>query len=183
MRRNPCGWFQTRLPLLAGDDLVGPERRDVERHLVSCSDCRQRLESLEGALGVLHIAAAVPSSAPASTVSVWPPLARQIRESRRTTPTAWPRRVAWPVAGLAASVLIAVGALALTWPEKLNRTQSVAGSLPAPAVGKPVVTAQENTSKLEDSSSDAQTARASTEPTFRGHSTAQPDPNEAQPTR
>jgi hypothetical protein len=46
MRRNPCGWFQARLPLLAGNDLVGPERREVERHLIGCAGCRQRLESL-----------------------------------------------------------------------------------------------------------------------------------------
>ena len=36
MRSPRCKWVRDRLPLLAGDDLVGPDRRRVESHLVGC---------------------------------------------------------------------------------------------------------------------------------------------------
>src|SRR5207302_275831 len=103
-------WVRTRLPLLAGGELVGLERRRVERHLIGCPGCRQRHQALREALGILREAA---SHAPArlDTPSLWPALARQIRESRRPSPTwtpAWPRAWAWPVLGIASGLLVAV---------------------------------------------------------------------------
>jgi hypothetical protein len=77
-----CRWVRARLPLLAGQELMGFERRQVERHLISCGDCRQRRAALANTLEILHAAGAEsPTSAEAS--SLWPALALQIRESRR----------------------------------------------------------------------------------------------------
>ena len=120
MWHDRCAWVRARLPLQAGDELVDLDRRLVERHLIGCADCRDRLEALRGTLGVLQ-AAAERSSAAAETPSLWPALARQIRESNRpATPAqtwdrvaswapAWPRLAAW--SAVAAVVLgLLVGA-------------------------------------------------------------------------
>jgi hypothetical protein len=77
-----CRWVRARLPLLAGQELVGFERRQVERHLIGCADCRQRRASLSDTLEVLRTAGAQ-SPAKAEAPSLWPALALQIRESRR----------------------------------------------------------------------------------------------------
>lgn len=113
---NLCGWVRHRLPLMAADDLVGPDRRLVERHLIGCSGCRHRLEGLQSALNVLHQAAQVPGPAEVPAPSLWPALARQLREARRpTSPPAWvrlwPHLLAWSGFGLAAGLLVALGLL------------------------------------------------------------------------
>lgn len=77
-----CLWVGDRLPLLAGGELTGADRRKAERHLIACPGCRRRRESLAGALGVLHAAGRVPVGAGADAPSLWPALARQIREAR-----------------------------------------------------------------------------------------------------
>jgi hypothetical protein len=77
-----CRWVRARLPLLAGLELVGFERRQVERHLIGCSECRQRRALLSKALEVLHTAGAQSPTKPEAP-SLWPALALQIRESRR----------------------------------------------------------------------------------------------------
>ena len=77
-----CRWVRDRLPLLAGDDLVGPDRRRVESHVVGCPECRRRRETLGQALLVLEDASASSPARP-DAPSLWPDLARQIRESRR----------------------------------------------------------------------------------------------------
>ena len=81
--RNPrCRWVRDRLPLLAGDDLVGPDRRRVESHLVGCPECRRHRVALGHALRALETASASSPARP-DAPSLWPDLARQIRESRR----------------------------------------------------------------------------------------------------
>src|SRR5438874_1450647 len=95
-----CKWVRDRLALLVGDDLRGPDRRRVERHLIGCLPCRQHQAALGQALQTLRTAAATPP-APPDAPSLWPALARQIRESRRPVPTstfsfAWPLSFAWP---------------------------------------------------------------------------------------
>jgi hypothetical protein len=82
MNKYRCRWVRARLPLLAGDELAGSERRRIERHLIGCSGCRQRRAVLTNALDILH-AAAVQSPVGPEAPSLWPALARQIRESRR----------------------------------------------------------------------------------------------------
>ena len=84
-----CRWVLDRLPLLAGGDLTGADRRKVERHLIACAGCRRRERSLTGALGVLQAASALSPVGPASEPpSLWPALARQIREARHE-PASW----------------------------------------------------------------------------------------------
>jgi len=62
---------------------MGADRRKVERHLIACAGCRQHERSLVGALSVLHAAAAQALAAGGDEApSLWPALARQIRESR-----------------------------------------------------------------------------------------------------
>src|SRR6478736_4011665 len=78
-----CRWVRDRLPLLAGGELMGADRRKVERHLIACAGCRQHERSLVGALGVLQaVAAQSPAAGADEAPSLWPALARQIRESR-----------------------------------------------------------------------------------------------------
>jgi hypothetical protein len=80
-----CRWIRDRLPLLVGDDLVGLERRKVERHLIACLPCRKERATLTNALGALHAAAAespVQATRSSASTSLWPALERQIRESK-----------------------------------------------------------------------------------------------------
>lgn len=105
-----CKWVRDRLPLLAGGELLGLDRRRVERHLIGCPRCRQDREALGQALDVLH-AAATRSPARPDAPSLWPALARQIRESRRPAPAvslAWPRFVLWPAFGMGFALLAAL---------------------------------------------------------------------------
>jgi anti-sigma factor RsiW len=83
-----CQWVRDRLPLVVGDDLRGPDRRRVERHLIGCPQCRQHQTALGQALETLRAAAALtPAQVQPDAPSLWPALARQIRESRRPVPT------------------------------------------------------------------------------------------------
>jgi hypothetical protein len=121
--RNPrCRWVRDRLPLLAGDDLVGPDRRRVESHLIGCPECRRHRVALGLALRALETASASPLARP-DAPSLWPDLARQIRESRRSRrgPTFDfdlfnfrfdpPRVGFWPAFGLVLGMLATVGAM------------------------------------------------------------------------
>ncbi len=116
---NPrCRWVRDRLPLLAGDDLVGPDRRRVESHMVGCPECRRRREALGHALLVLETASTSSPARP-DAPSLWPDLARQIRESRRPHrgPTfgfgfAPPRVRFCPAFSLILGLLAAIGATA-----------------------------------------------------------------------
>jgi anti-sigma factor RsiW len=85
---NPrCHWVRDRLPLLVGDDLRGLDRRRVERHLIGCPQCRQQHASFDQALETLRRVAATPPAPRSDAPSLWPALARQIRESRRPSPS------------------------------------------------------------------------------------------------
>jgi anti-sigma factor RsiW len=116
-----CQWVRDRLPLLVGDDLRGLDRRRVERHLVGCSQCRQHQTALSQALETLRTAAGTPLVAPEAP-SLWPALARQIRESRRPVPAAtfpfpsplafafaWLRVNPWPALGFGLGLLTTIG--------------------------------------------------------------------------
>jgi hypothetical protein len=97
-----CRWVRDRLPLLAGGELAGGDRRKVERHLLACPGCRERKASLVGALAALHAAAGhspagVGVGTGAEAPSLWPALARQIREARHEpTPLAFPSLFSGP---------------------------------------------------------------------------------------
>jgi anti-sigma factor RsiW len=110
-----------RLPLLVGEDLRGPDRRRVERHLIGCPQCRQHQAALGQALETLRTAAVTPLVAPEAP-SLWPALARQIRESRRPVPAAtfpfhsplafafaWLRVNPWPALGFGLGLLMTIG--------------------------------------------------------------------------
>lgn len=134
-----CRWVRLRLPLAAGDDLVGPDRRWVERHLARCEECRGRLESLRAALGALQTAAAEPPVAESPAAPIWPELQRQIRESRRPAPTRW--------AGLALPIAAALAVTAgVAWSARLDRrlhrgaTARLAAPAPAAAPARPPAT-------------------------------------------
>ncbi len=142
---NPrCKWVRDRLPLLAGDELVGFDRRKVERHLIGCPKCRQHRIALADALDILHAASAHSPSQP-DAPSLWPALARQISESRRPAPApalsaAWPRWGGWsPVLGLSGlGLLAAIGmAVVLVRPTPPAPADSIAQFRPtaAPAIG------------------------------------------------
>lgn len=81
-----CRWFRDRLPLLAGGELTGRDRREVERHLITCSGCRDHERSLSASLAALRSLSATTTSASTSP-SLWPALQRQIREGRHAART------------------------------------------------------------------------------------------------
>lgn len=108
MGRRTCRWAADRLPLLAGGELLGLERRRAERHVLNCPDCQQRLDSLRETIATLQTVASV-DPLETEAPSLWPDLALQIQESRRE-PAPNPvcdRLRSWVRLGLAATVLIA----------------------------------------------------------------------------
>lgn len=161
-----CQWVHDRLPLLAGDELPIADRRSVERHLIGCSACRQRRVALERALDVLHSAAAVaPSQADAP--SLWPELARQIRQSRRPAATSlsiWSRLGSglgfWPSLGVGVSLCVAVLVAAGTRQQVANAQARIAEAA-RPIAPTVAIAAEPEISEPDDSGSDA--ARSSTE--------------------
>ncbi len=118
-----CLWIRARLPLLAGGDSLGIDRRVVERHLLRCPGCRRRLEALQSSQETLQTVSALdPSTSLIHTdnpgkeveaASLWPALALQIRESRRPrVRAAWSFESrwawTWPALGLVSGLLIAL---------------------------------------------------------------------------
>ena len=119
----PCAWTRTRLGLFVGDDLIGPERREVERHLISCAKCRTQLEKHEESFSALRaVAGAGPVLSDAT--SVWPALERQIRESRHTAPIFW----GWTRSALALAATLALASLAVLAPRaQFDQNRNKAG--------------------------------------------------------
>lgn len=109
-----CLWIRARLPLLAGGDSLGIDRRVVERHLLRCAGCRRRLEALQVSQEVLQaVADADVDPKQAEAPSLWPALAQQIRESRHPrVRAAWSFESrwawTWPAVGLVSGLLIAL---------------------------------------------------------------------------
>ena len=146
MGNPPCKWVRDRLPLLAGDELVGAERRRVERHLIGCPRCRAHRVALGHALEVLH-AAAAESPTGAGVPSLWPALARQIRESRRPAPApGFPgaallgafRPRFWLAFGLTLGLLAVLGVTVAVRKQAAEaRAQILADSLPVPPPARP----------------------------------------------
>ena len=148
MWADACHWTRTRLPLLAGDDLVGNDRRRAQRHLISCPGCRRRLDDLRSTLGVLHLAAAQ-SPARASAPSLWPEIARQICEQRHPAIAAswgvsWSNAGFWSGAALAAGLVVVASVLFRPGPTPVVRVDPLTRqappalvSTPAPAAARP----------------------------------------------
>lgn len=137
---DACGWARDRLPLLAGDDLAGDDRRRAQRHLIGCPSCRRRLESLREALSVLQGAAAVSPTKP-SAPSLWPELERQIRESRRPAPSMslpWPRIGLFSAVSLAAGLVVAVG-VSRTRPDDPSRPVETVKLTPRIKIKAPIL--------------------------------------------
>jgi anti-sigma factor RsiW len=138
MMANPrCHWVRDRLPLLVGDDLRGLDRRRVERHLIGCPQCRQHQAALVQTLEILRTAAAA-SPAQSDAPSLWPALARQIRESRRPGPkpalafpaplsllASWLRLNPWPVFSFGLGLAVLAGVTVAVSPAVRQRKTSV----------------------------------------------------------
>ncbi len=121
-----CRWVRHRLPLLAGGELGVEERRRVERHLIGCPGCRDRRDASSNALDALRSLAGE-SPVPADSPSVWPSLARQIRQSRHASarPAWWelPPARPWPAFGLALGLgVVVVAGLAKPSPRPTEAT-------------------------------------------------------------
>ncbi len=174
---DACRWTRARLPLLAGDDLRGPDRRQVERHLIGCASCRERLEAHRRDLDVLALAASV-SPVATDGPSLWPALARQLHEHRHPVPRTFALGLGsgWrlPARGLAlaAGALVAVGLTGVVYHAGLTPIEHARGLLtgrptlskkdpaktepPLPLVEpdtKPLSVADEETPKPADSPS------------------------------
>lgn len=133
---NPhCKWVRDRLPLLAGEELFGMERRRVERHLIGCAQCRAHRAALGSALEALHAASGELPAQP-DAPSLWPALARQIQESRHAAPPSpWAFALTWPRLGLAAGLLAALGMTAAARRQGADaRAQIAAATRPLPVL-------------------------------------------------
>jgi anti-sigma factor RsiW len=135
-----CAWSLKRLPLLVDDELIGAERRRVERHLIGCANCRERLESHRANLALLHIAAVEEPGAGSfvrdrSDSVLWPAIARQIRESRRE-----PARSSWGgwgspgFIGVAAGITIAIVATLVPRTASPRRVEHIVAPVASPVV-------------------------------------------------
>lgn len=143
MWNSACRWARPRLSLLAGDELSGEDRRRAERHLIVCAECRSHMESHRSSLGALRLlsAEAGPST---ESPSLWPALARQIRESRHPEPATYTFRPVWTGLAIAAATLMAAGLA--TWGVGKARTagETIASKTlnakPRPPIAPPSVT-------------------------------------------
>ena len=135
MGTRSCTWARARLPLLAGGDGLGEDRRPLERHLLLCSGCRYHLAALRASQNVLLAAAALPPARP-DAPSLWPALALQIRETRRRR-SSWPREEVrawiWPGLGLASGLLAAVLVLGLALDKRSRAPEASSPSAATPA--------------------------------------------------
>jgi anti-sigma factor RsiW len=119
MWKIACRWARPRLALLAGGELTGIERRRAERHLITCGECRTRMESLQETIGALGLLRAEVATADAP--SLWPAVARQIQESRHPQSTISFARPMWIGLGIAASALAIVGVTSWTLNGRTDR--------------------------------------------------------------
>ncbi|ADV61974.1 hypothetical protein Isop_1389 [Isosphaera pallida ATCC 43644] len=93
--KTDCDRVRDHLALWASDDLVGEERRQVERHLAGCPRCRAEAARIRGLLDTL---AEVGRDDPpgwrkaVADGSLWPALRRQLHEARRPAALADQRR-------------------------------------------------------------------------------------------
>ncbi len=159
-----CRWAKTQLPLWVGGDLIGADRRRVERHLLRCSDCRSLRDHLSQSLTLLHVLANQASRTSAEPPSLWPALAQQIHESRHAVPSAapWWRLFAWPMTGLSAAALL-IASVAISGRPKApgieTPTQSVVTTRPAlPTTSPKEASSQALSANKVDSESDSPTA-------------------------
>jgi hypothetical protein len=142
MGSKPCTWIRARLPLLAGGDGLGLDRRPIERHLIVCPGCRSHLAALRDTQDVLHAAAALAPTRP-DAPSLWPALALQIRETCRHRST-WPVDGVgawfWPGLGLASGLLGALVVLGFSLgPDARPLARPEPAPVPAMATSSPPV--------------------------------------------
>lgn len=181
MSRNGCKSTRPRLPLLAGGELLGNDRREVERHVIGCFACRHHLESLRNSLHILHVAAESTPIRP-DTPSLWPALSRQIRESRRPGPVSWTSRYAWPLVGMAATFALAVGTLFAARPVPPRRSIATVVHKSTTVVHTPPKFVQNDAPADSDDSADPDPAPVSPRRSRSNPYRNFVDPLEAQPT-
>jgi len=171
---NPqCKWVRDRLPLLAGNDLLGSERRRVERHLIGCSHCRGRRDALGSAFGVLQLAAGE-SPLNGDAPSLWPALARQIREARRPAPRLglswlfdWSRLRPWPTFGLGMGLLAAFGlTFSVRYQASVSRAEIAKNARPVEALSAGPELTDEQPPQVYVAHQDEPAAEAASPPRF-----------------
>lgn len=84
--KTDCDRTRDHLALWVSDDLVGEERRQVERHLAGCARCRAEASRVRDLLETLaEVGRDDPPGWPQAVAngSLWPALRRQLHEARR----------------------------------------------------------------------------------------------------
>ena len=160
---STCRWARPRLALLAGGELTGGDRRKAERHLITCGDCRSRLEALRESLGALRLVATGSAPSPDSP-SLWPALARQMREARHPEPTVFAFRPMWMGLGVAASALM----VALTTWSLVKARDGSGARLAASTSARPAPPIVKLPLPVAEASPSATVARRRPEPPPRG---------------
>ncbi len=105
MWMNNCRKYRADLALLAGNDLDAVTRLEVERHIVTCPECRAHWQELQSSHQALEQSRGTAVVASSETNSVWVDVQRQIRvvdeRSRRGSWRGWLPAVAMTAACLA----------------------------------------------------------------------------------
>ena len=111
MLETSCRWAKTQLPLWVGGELIGADRRRVDRHLLSCLHCRVRRDQLTQSLSALAVLVNKPLTDSSKLPSLWPAISQQIQESRHPLVSAapWWRLLAWPMTGLSMATFLIIG--------------------------------------------------------------------------
>lgn len=142
MKRVRCRWMQLRLPLLAGGDLLGQERRWAERHIRECPACHARLQSCASALSALRDSGSH-TAVPSQGRSLWPGLRARLAETNREPTLSlarpWASRAGrWAIAATVLGLVFAGGFAFSTYgPWRFIPPKIVARRLPIPVIHPP----------------------------------------------
>ncbi|HVX43363.1 MAG TPA: zf-HC2 domain-containing protein [Mycobacteriales bacterium] len=110
--------------------LTPQERADFERHLATCPQCREAVQSLAGMPGLLaSTSAPPPPSEPPPTIL--PKLLTEVRRRRRRTRTAFTATALAAAAAVVAVLVLAVGAVGTNSSDQ-PATQAMEQTVPSP---------------------------------------------------
>ena len=116
-----CKRAKQDIALSVGRDLDSHSERELQRHLASCPDCRQRHAKLRESIAVLHRASELSDQqSTEETRSVWSAVSDTIQHSvRPAKPSPFSLQQAWVPVVAIASMVLAV----LSISNSLNRPQ------------------------------------------------------------
>ncbi|MCY2964163.1 MAG: zf-HC2 domain-containing protein [Planctomycetota bacterium] len=134
MWMNNCRKYRADLALLAGNDLDAATRLEVERHVVTCPECRAHWQELQSSQQALEQSRGTAVVVSLETSSVWVDVQRQIRvvdeRSRRGSWRGWLPAVAMAAACLAVILITSDILRESTVPPEFTRQPAYSAGTP-----------------------------------------------------